>query len=63
VSNGVYVKNSTNLLLCLAEERSADRYAGIVDQDCRITILFADHFGNGTDFSRLADITLVVVHI
>jgi hypothetical protein len=51
------------LLLCLTQEWSTNTYACIVNQDSGISMLFADHFRNGTDFCGLADVGLVIVHI
>jgi hypothetical protein len=63
MADSVDIEDSADLFLCLAEERSADTYARIIDQDRGIPMLFADHFGHGTDLSRVADVGFVVVYV
>jgi hypothetical protein len=63
MTDSVDVEDSADLLLCLAKKRSADTYACIIDQNCGISMLFADYFNNDTDLGGFADVGFIVVHV
>jgi hypothetical protein len=63
VRDRIDVEDVAKLFLCFFEDGSADTNSGIVNQDCRLSMILSDPLCQSTDIAGVGDIYFIKVGI